>query len=466
MKAGLGKRIVILLVLLMTLLACGLSDLPFIGGDDEATETQEGRGQQIEVTAAIRSAPTDDGGQPPPPPPTQGSSGQTGSLPYLEDFSSSSSGWEVGEYDNGSVGYTNGEYFVTATSQGIFMWGQAMRNFSDIDITVTASQLQGPSNDNTGYGVMCRVRYDPQNDLLYGYSLRISGDGYYAIHKFTGSEIVDIVPWTTSPAIVLGNSSNSMRVTCDGSYLALYANGVVLAEANDSEFSSGDIAFSGTNYEEGFSEFRFDDLAVRSPDISGAGPPPGGSTGGDYTDDFSSSSTNWEIGSYDDGSVGYDSGEYFVEQYGDASFMWGQAGRNYSDVDISVDAYQRFGPSNDNTGYGVMCRVDFDFDIGELSGYLLWIGADQTYSIIKWSNDEVVTLVEWGTSSSINGGNNAVNRIRAVCDGNRLALYVNGVLLAETTDSELTSGDIAFAGTSFESDSSEFRFDNLELSIP
>jgi hypothetical protein len=113
-----------------------------------------------------------------------------------------------------------------------------------------------------------------------------------------------------------------------------------------------------------------------------------------------------------------------------------------------------------------MCRVAFDFDVGELSGYLLWIGADQTYSIIKWSNDEVVTLVEWGTSNSINGGSNAVNRIRAVCDGNRLALYVNGDLLAETTDSELTSGDIAFAGTSFESDSSEFRFDNLELSIP
>ena len=49
------------------------------------------------------------------------------------------------------------------------MWGQAMRNFSDIDMTVTARQVQGPSNDNTGYGVSVSGKYNlgKSDDLRY-----------------------------------------------------------------------------------------------------------------------------------------------------------------------------------------------------------------------------------------------------------------------------------------------------------
>jgi hypothetical protein len=352
------------------------------------------------------------------------------------------------------------------------MWGQAMRNFDDIDITVTATQMQGPSNDNTGYGVMCRVRYDPQSDLLYGYALRISGDGYYAIHKFTGSDIVDLVPWTTSPAIVLGNSSNSMRVICDGDYLALFANGTLLAEANDSEYASGDIGFSGTNYEEGFSEFHFDDLAVRSPDISGAGPDSGGSgdSGGTssslpFSDDFSSASSGWEIGDYNNGSVGYANGEYFVTATSQGIFMWGQAMRDFDDVDISVTARQVSGPSNDNTGYGVMCRVRYDPQNDLLFGYSLRISGDGFYAIHKFTGSDIVDLVPWSTTPAIVLGNSS-NQVRVVCDGSYLALYVNGTLVAEANDSEFSSGDIGFSGTSYEEAPAEFRFDNLQVTAP
>lgn len=465
MMARYGKRFLIVFVILLTLSACNLTDL-FGGGDETPepgiTETMEApptEEQQIEVTAAIRTAPTEEQQGPPP------GGGSTVPLPYYENFDNTGSGWEVGDYDNGSVGYSGGEYFVTSTSPSIFMWGQAMRNFGDVDMTVTARQVQSPSNNNTGYGVMCRVTYDPQNDLLFGYALRISGDGFYSISKFTGSEMVELVPWTQTTAIVQGNSSNEMRVVCNGSTLVLYVNGTMIAEATDNEYSTGDIGFSGTNFEEGVAEFRYDNLAVQSPsDVGGgSGGENGESNGAGYAEDFTSPNPNWEVGDYEDGSVGFANGEYFVSQYGDASFMWGQAGMNYTDVEIRVDAYQLSGPTNNNTGYGVMCRVDFNMNVGELSGYLLWIGADQTYSIIKWSHDDVVTLVDWGQSNAINAGSNAVNQIRAVCDGNQFALYVNGTLLAEAVDSEFSGGDIAFAGTSFETDSAEFRFDNLLL---
>jgi len=53
-----------------------------------------------------------------------------------------------------------------------------------------------------------------------------------------------------------------------------------------------------------------------------------------------------------------------------------------------------------------------------------------------------------------------------VCDGSRLALYCNGELLAETTDSAFTQGDIALAALSLESEATEIHFDNLKVSEP
>ncbi|MGD8823184.1 MAG: DUF1080 domain-containing protein [Anaerolineales bacterium] len=477
MKAGLAKRILIVLVVGLTLASCNISDLIGGGGDEpSATETVEPQeqDQEIEVTAAIRSGPgeeqqEDESDQPPPPPP---SNGGTGSLPYFEDFNSSGSGWEVGDYNNGSVGYANGEYFVTSTSPGVFMWGQAGRNYDNVDMTVTARQVSGPANDNTGYGVMCRVRYDPQNDLLYGYSLRISGDGYYAIHKFTGSDIVDLVPWSTTPAIVLGNSANEMRVVCNGSTLVLYVNGTMVAEAVDDEFSSGDIGFSGTNYEEGLAEFRYDNLEVQSPADVGGGSGGGGSSGSSgsdgslpFSDDFSSASSGWEVGDYNNGSVGYANGEYFVTATSQGIFMWGQAMRNFDDVDISVTARQVSGPSNDNTGYGVMCRVRYDPQSDLLFGYSLRISGDGYYAIHKFTGSDIVDLVPWTTTPAIVLGNSS-NQVRVICDGSYLALYVNGTLVAEANDSEFSSGDIGFSGTTYETASAEFRFDNLQVTAP
>ena len=35
---------------------------------------------------------------------------------YQDDFSDENSGWEIGSYENGRVGYVNGEYQVIASS--------------------------------------------------------------------------------------------------------------------------------------------------------------------------------------------------------------------------------------------------------------------------------------------------------------------------------------------------------------
>ncbi|MGD8823185.1 MAG: hypothetical protein PVG63_08800, partial [Anaerolineales bacterium] len=138
----------------------------------------------------------------------------------------------------------------------------------------------------------------------------------------------------------------------------------------------------------------------------------------------------------------------------------------FSDVDIRADAYQLSGPGNDNTGYGLMCRVGYDPNTDELTGYWFGIGADGYYSIHKFTATEIVALIDWTQSSVINLGNNAVNQLRVVCAGNNLQFYVNGEMVAQVNDSDFGSGDFGLGGVSFEEQQAEFRFDNLEVYAP
>ena len=159
-----------------------------------------------------------------------------------DDFSNPASGWEVGDYESGSVGYTSDAYSVISLGESDFMWGVAFREFDDVVIEVEATQVRAPGNDNNAYGVMCRVQ-----DNGDGYMLRISGDGFYAIHKWSNDELVSLVDWTTSDVIRLGNSTNRIRATCDGPQLILEVNGQQLATAQDP------------------TEVHFDNLVVTAP---------------------------------------------------------------------------------------------------------------------------------------------------------------------------------------------------------
>ncbi len=191
------------------------------------------------------------GGQQPP---------SAGQVLFQDNFDDPNSGWEVGNYDTGSVGYAQGTYSVVSYGDSNMMWGLAYRNFTDVVIEVDATQVSAPSNNNNAYGVMCRVQEDDD-----GYVLRISGDGYYAIHRTADGHFEPLVDWTSSSVIRQGNATNHIRVVCDGSYLALYANGELLAEAQDTTYAQGDIALTATSFEADSSEVHFDNLVVTAP---------------------------------------------------------------------------------------------------------------------------------------------------------------------------------------------------------
>mgnify|MGYP001089924900 CR=1 FL=1 len=179
---------------------------------------------------------------------------------FQDDFSDPDSGWEVGKYDEGSVGYKNGAYVVISYSNGDTMWGVANRSFDDIVIEVDATQVAaGPESDND-YGVICREQGDGN-----GYYLLLSGDGYYAIIKAQDNEFYYLVDWTETEAIHKGNATNHIRAVCNGTSLELSVNGEYLASVEDNAFASGDIALTATTYEDAATEIHFDNLVVSRP---------------------------------------------------------------------------------------------------------------------------------------------------------------------------------------------------------
>jgi hypothetical protein len=219
------------IILMVTALACSCN-LPFLSG--------------IETPPPI-------GGETTPPPP------QAEAL-FRDDFGDSGSGWEVGDYDEGSVGYKAGAYFIASIGDGSTMWGVANQSFSDLVIEVDATQVSAPVNNNNDYGVVCREQGDGG-----GYYFLISGDGMYAIAKAQNEGFEWLVDFTESGVIRQGNAENRIQVTCDGSTLELSVNGQRLATAQDSTFTSGDIALTATSYEDTSTEIHFDDLVVSQP---------------------------------------------------------------------------------------------------------------------------------------------------------------------------------------------------------
>lgn len=178
---------------------------------------------------------------------------------FSDSFSDESSGWEIGSFDGGGVGYTQGKYFVSSTGNGSTMWGGAGRSFENMTIDVDAEQISAPSNNNNDYGIICRLQRDGG-----GYYGLISGDGFYAILRESGGDSYDIlVDWTDSKHIQQGNSQNQLGLSCVGSKISLYVNGQLLAETSDTMYDSGDIGFTATSYELEGTEVHFDNVTVR-----------------------------------------------------------------------------------------------------------------------------------------------------------------------------------------------------------
>jgi hypothetical protein len=182
-------------------------------------------------------------------------------LPWEDDFSDPASGWQAESDASAEVGYADGRMRIAVYWADRFAWAAAQRSFSDFHLTVEASQVSGP--DDNEYGVQVRMQ-----DRTHLYRFSISGDGYYQVSRLDGdSELLLTPEWTPSPAIHTGVATNVLEVICQGPRMTFLVNGTLLAEVEDSRYKAGDIAlFAGSFHDPGDGvEIHFDNLRLTAP---------------------------------------------------------------------------------------------------------------------------------------------------------------------------------------------------------
>jgi hypothetical protein len=178
-----------------------------------------------------------------------------------------------------------------------------------------------------------------------------------------------------------------------------------------------------------------------------------------FQDDFSDANSGWDSTSGYDGYSNYKDDGYriFVDDINKDAYS--NPGLNFSDIIIEVEATVMGGPELND--YGVICRLKDD------NAYYFILSSTGNYIIAKRTTTGQDNL----SIGELPGGKAALktdgpNLIRAECVGSRLALFLNGQAVAETTDEELKSGDVGlFAGT-FETPGTDVLFDNFVIKQP
>jgi hypothetical protein len=172
-------------------------------------------------------------------------------------------------------------------------------------------------------------------------------------------------------------------------------------------------------------------------------------------DDFESNLLGWDLYIGTGGTSGFENSQFKINVKEPFAEIWANPDPKYTipnDVIIEVQAQNI--ASNDNY-FGIICRYQ-----DQKNFYFLVISTDGYYGIgkVKESQRSLVNRLEMPPSDEIQ--NIPLNRLRAECTGNRLALFANGILLDEQTDTDFGSGGVGLIAGSYESEVT-LLFDNF-----
>ena len=93
--------------------------------------------------------------------------------------------------------------------------------------------------------------------------------------------------------------------------------------------------------------------------------------------------------------------------------------------------------------YGLIYRVPVAREANK--GYLLGVSCDGKYSLREWdatlgSKGTMTTHINWTASDAIQAGSNKMNKVGIMAVGDRMIIYINGVMVNEVKDSTFDLG--------------------------
>lgn len=175
--------------------------------------------------------------------------------PWTESFDEAGD-WKLSADAAATVSVANGALRIHVFELGQVAWASAGRDYSDFRLTVEATQVSGP--DDNEYGVLVRMAGDQQ---FYVFS--ISGDGYARIARYSdGTWNLLGSDWMPSDAIHQGAATNVLEVEARGAMFVFSVNGTQVLQAEDAQLAKGDIGLYAGAFNEADVVIDFDNLEV------------------------------------------------------------------------------------------------------------------------------------------------------------------------------------------------------------
>ena len=92
-------------------------------------------------------------------------------------------------------------------------------------------------------------------------------------------------------------------------------------------------------------------------------------------------------------------------------------------------------------------------------------GEKASYAILKQVNGNWITLKDWTESNHINKGA-VTNRLKLVCKGDTIEVFINNQKLSRVTDGSYNKGIITFEAAKETEGEASIAFDNLIIYVP
>ena len=197
------------------------------------------------------------------------SGGLGGGQLLSEDFDDGAAGWLTGSFEAGIIATENGVFRFLPKEGGYILSSLSPQAFTDMVVDVWVQQTTGPSSANVGFGVTCRERFGSF------YLFMIRGYGVAEIWKYPPDGEATLLASRDSATVLAGPNlareihltpyANHLTVMCNGPTLALFANGKLLLDVDDSTYTEGGV--STFAYSESLTgiEVVFDNLAISAP---------------------------------------------------------------------------------------------------------------------------------------------------------------------------------------------------------
>jgi hypothetical protein len=179
-----------------------------------------------------------------------------GSAAWSEPFDSPGD-WHLSSDAAADVAVQDGCLRVHILEVGQVAWASAGRTYGDFRLTVEATQVSGPADNE--YGVLVRMQDDQ-----HFYAFSVSGDGYVRAARYDGASWIILGPdWSPSDAVNQGETTNVLEVEVTGGVFVFRVNGVQVLQVEDATYTKGDIGLYAGTFSEGDVVITFDNLEVQ-----------------------------------------------------------------------------------------------------------------------------------------------------------------------------------------------------------